>query len=718
MNSPISNGNSIHIQRVVQRDYGDAALGYTGNLRRFSAGVCTSSANAEKRATKPAGCLQRLRTTAWKMLARCIPLPSLRASLLRGSHARDLSAASADLLGTLTLKRGSDSTGIGAAALRSVVMKIAVLHQGLPEQDEIIAHTLQPILDRHLSRLTQFDLRKIETGIIIDVNRQEWPNADERRVAQLVMTLITQAHARRTTLQDASRDLQVWMDMLPGRAGTAYDLGVLSQCFCRFLCADVRSRIPREKALCHAVASLSDADLGMLLSALSLREEAPGVSPYKTLKFALVNSAEMNAVLPASAREAALESLRQTAQRVALSRHAYSATEQRAKFPELYGVGATHPLDQTVRRWCDALYERAANAGCEHFSETRETQKQATVSAMLAIHLDFLGVKRLCKKVVTHLDTATLARIPASGMSSPMWDVVERELNERLERVAALISATNAPTPVDLGRRLGRLSGILDLETELRGDPPLPCTDDAELGAIAAVQRQVDASMRMVQANPRAQIKVLGLEALSALSAGDMGKLLDMRVHLARHGWRLDEAGVSRLAAEHHAQAIRETHHHLRQLYERLERDGLGPETVPWTAWARVLDLVMAQTGWAQRTTPGFGADDRASVIGGSVDKAADAAGLTRRAGRDDLATLLALALDRFGTLGTPSDISLEKERRGIVLGRLNSLLILLVATMDRCGQQAVPLRGDLVIDITLQREFDRIFIDGALRHG
>ncbi|MFY0478456.1 hypothetical protein [Achromobacter marplatensis] len=314
----------------VKRDYRDAALGYTGNLRRDPPSIVTTFTDAHKLATTPAGCLQRVRTAVCWAVACSVPLPGLRALLLRRSHARELSSATADLLGTLTLKRGTDGTGMGTAALRAVVRRISVLHGSAPCNNAIVEGTLLPILERHLSHLTDFDLRKIETGTLIDVTPREWPNADDRRIAQHVMALITCTHAKRTTLLDMSRNLQVWMDMLLGRAGPAYDLGVLSQCFCRFFCADSPTRVSRQTALLHAVDSLPDADLMMLLSALSPREVAPGVSPYQTLEFALANSTELNAVLPPSARVAALESLRQTAHRVALSRAAYSATEQRA----------------------------------------------------------------------------------------------------------------------------------------------------------------------------------------------------------------------------------------------------------------------------------------------------------------------------------------------------------------------------------------------------
>ena len=164
---------SDSLRRLAARDYGDAPLGYVGNLRRWGAGLQArrDESPSARAATAPAGWGQRLRGAFWRLLMRCAP-SSLRAR----QQVRELSRAMADLLGAMTMKRGADAGQHGRRALREACARLdAVLPWNGRESAEIEA-LVAPMLRRHLQRLTDYDRRKIATGALVDLSDGAWPD--------------------------------------------------------------------------------------------------------------------------------------------------------------------------------------------------------------------------------------------------------------------------------------------------------------------------------------------------------------------------------------------------------------------------------------------------------------------------------------------------------------------------------------------------------------
>ncbi|MBV7485220.1 hypothetical protein [Bordetella sp. BOR01] len=275
---PIRNVDAATVQRAVQQDYGDAALGRVGNLR------FRGSPGATPRARRP-NIFKRMAASLSAMVVSIRQTPQQRAQTEALAAAREFSRNTGSLLGALTANgdTGKDKRAVVAALKRMQVDVEKLSAGGTPSE------LLGPVLRRHTRALSDVDLQALRNGIL----SKSWVRQE---IAQTLTPLVRS-------------EAQVWLDTIEqnvvdehaARAGEAFckvflpaisrrnkiDGGKLDDALRALtIAADSLdfTKYPSEDFATRAMQRVPNKELGALVRALSSRRDGDSKTAFEDMK--------------------------------------------------------------------------------------------------------------------------------------------------------------------------------------------------------------------------------------------------------------------------------------------------------------------------------------------------------------------------------------------------------------------------------------------------
>jgi hypothetical protein len=702
---------SDSLRKLATRDYGDAPLGYVGNLRRWGAGLQArrDDSPSARAATAPAGWGQRLRGAFWRLLARCAP-SSLRAR----QQVRELSRAMADLLGAMTMKRGADAGQHGRRALREACARLdAVLPWNGRESAEIEA-LVAPMLRRHLQRLTDYDRRKIATGAPVDLSDGAWPDLPERAFAKQLMACVEKTYADQVCVPALRTAMRDWAGG-PARVSSPEEA---ESRFLQVFGGFRKTRLPLQQMMFLALKDMPAPVLETLRTRLTLAagDDRDLVLARACLRMAVQQEVACRMALTPQTRQALLGALRQ------------DATAASGK--------------QCARAWSEALRKQIASEDYTDFSGERDPGAQRAFSILAAHELSRLE-RGDRDWIIHHLDTPALQRMLGMGAAadldgavrdqidtpttppgvvieaSSVDSAIERELMRRKDRLATLqamattLDAGGRATPVlSLADRLQAVARMLELAAAHEEGADLASGDATEQRMLLTLRRLLDDALWACQHGPRGGRRELGAQDAGVWPVAVLTAVLDLAEPARRHGWNMDRAALRAVLPLRIQEARGAAVDQLRAQFEQLGRAPL-PESGPLLdAWARVVVLATEWMRLRHRDQPMFGADDRLQAYAGLVDAAVGDMWSPRvlpgRAAIEHMASLLDSCVT---ALGAAVDADVGPDGAALI-ERLNMLSALLATALERCGSLARPgERQGLAPDPRLQAEFERAIV-------
>lgn len=705
---------SDSLRRLVARDYGDAPLGYVGNLRRWGAGLQArrGESPSARAATAPAGWGQRLRGASWSLLARCAP-----SSLQTRQQVRELSRAMADLLGAMTTKRGADAGQHGRRALRAACARLDAVLPGNGRESAEIEALVAPMLRRHLQRLTDYDRRKIATGAPVDLSDGAWPDLPERAFAKQVMACVEKTYADQVCVPALRTAMRDWANG-QADAGAARPEEAASR-FRRAFGGLGKTRLPLQQMMLLALKDMP----APVLETLRMAAGSPAAGADRDLaharaclRMATQQEVVCRKALGPRARQALLGALRQDA----------TATAGR----------------QAARAWSEALRKQIASEDYTDFSGERELGAQRAFSILAAHELSRLE-RGDRDGIIHHLDTPALQRMLGMGAAadldgavrdqidtpttppgvvieaSSVDSAIERELMRRKDRLATLQAMANtldaggrAIPALPLADRLRAVARMLELAAAHEEGADLASGDAAEQRMRLTLQRLLDDALWACQHGPRGGRRELGAQDAGGWPVAVLTAVLDLAESARRHGWNMDRAALRAVLPLRILEARGAAVDQLRAQFEQLGRAPL-PESGPLLdAWARAVVLAIEWMRLRHRDEPVFGADDRLQAYAGLVDAAAGDM-WSRRAppGKAAIAHMASLLDSCVTALGAAADADVGPDGAALI-ERLTLLSALLATALERCGSLARPgEREGLAADPRLQAEFERAIV-------